>query len=235
MPEATLFVKLLYYTPEPERACATAARQSHSAVGVKELTQKMSDEQVNAFLKKIIKLNHLSVIEHASFTFGIEGVSRALTHQLVRHRLASYTQQSQRYVKANDFSYVIPPSIKNNPALEKKFVDEMNSVAKIYSEFLEAGVNAEDARFLLPNACETKIVVTMNARELLHFFKERSCVLAQWEIRGLAEEMLRQCREIAPTLFAHAGPSCVVDKVCWQGKRSCGKWKAIEGARWEGE
>ena len=231
--ETKLNVVLLAHTPDPERACASAARQCYSDISVKELKENMSDQQVKNLLDQVIKSGHTSTLEHASFTFGIEGISRACSHQLVRHRIASYSQQSQRYVNAKDFNYILPPSLSSNPELKKKFEDFIKTAADAYSELSNAGISNEDARFVLPNACETKVVVTMNARALLNFFKERTCVRAQWEIRALADRMLEECMKIAPTIFKYAGPSCVTDKVCRQGKRSCGKWKSIEGARLE--
>jgi thymidylate synthase (FAD) len=231
--ETKLNVMLLAYTPDPERACASAARQCYSDVGVKELKERMSDEQVKALLDQVIKSGHTSTLEHATFTFGIEGISRACSHQLVRHRIASYSQQSQRYVNAKNFNYLIPESIKSKPELKKKFEDFIKIASKTYTELSDSGISNEDARFVLPNACETKIVVTMNSRALLNFFKERTCVRAQWEIRALAVRMLEECKKVAPNIFKYAGPSCVAEKVCRQGKRSCGKWKLIEGARLE--
>jgi len=231
--ETKLNVMLLAHTPDPERACAAAARQCYSDIGVQELKERMSDEQVKTLLDQVIKSGHTSTLEHATFTFGIEGISRACSHQLVRHRIASYSQQSQRYVNAKNFNYILPPSIAANPELKKKFEDFIAIAAKAYTELSDSGISNEDARFVLPNACETKIVVTMNARALLNFFKERTCVRAQWEIRIMADRMLEECKKVAPNIFKYAGPSCFVEKVCRQGKRSCGKWKSIEGARIE--
>jgi thymidylate synthase (FAD) len=174
-------------------------------------------------------------LEHATFTFGIEGISRACSHQLVRHRIASYSQQSQRYVNAKTFNYIIPESIKRDKELKKKFEAFIKNSAETYATLSNAGIRDEDARFVLPNACETKIVVTMNARALLNFFKERICMRAQWEIRALAEKMLEECMEVAPVIFKYAGPSCETEMVCRQGKRSCGKYKTIKGARAVGQ
>jgi thymidylate synthase (FAD) len=230
--ETSVNVKLIKYTQEPERTCAMAARQCYSAAGVKELQEKMTDEQVAKLLNDVIKSGHTSVLEHALFTFAVEGISRACSHQLVRHRIASYSQQSQRYVNAKGFNYIIPSSIKSNPVMKEKFEAFMDGAAKAYAEFSDAGINNEDARFVLPNACETKIVISMNARELVcNFFKERTCERAQWEIRAMAREMMKQCKEVAPNIFKFAGASCETDKICRQGSRSCGKWKSIEGAR----
>lgn len=231
MSEVNLNIELLYHTQEPERACAAAARQCYSARGAGELKDDLSEEEVAKLIRQIVKSGHHSVLEHASFTFAVEGVSRACTHQLVRHRLASYSQQSQRYVKAKDFSFIVPPMVKADAKALEAFNAAMTDSARAYSQLIEAGVKKEDARFVLPNACETKIVITMNCRELLHFFEKRTCVRAQWEIRAMAEEMLRLCKEKAPLIFEEAGPSCVSRKECREGSRSCGRWKAIEGAR----
>jgi thymidylate synthase (FAD) len=160
-------------------------------------------------------------LEHVSFTFGIEGISRALTHQLVRHRLASYSQQSQRYVKTEDFKYIVPYSIKNDKIALAKFEKIMQSLQEGYDELLKT-VPKEDARYVLPNAVETKIIVTMNARELVYFFKLRGCKRAQWEIRNLAIEMLKLVKKVAPIMFKNSGPSCLKGP-CTEGEMYCGK------------
>lgn len=202
-------VRLLYSTPEPERAIATAARLCYAAVGAAELMEKMSDEQVRKVLKTIISSGHLSALEHASYTFAIDGVSRALTHQLVRHRLASYNQQSQRYVEYSTTPvFVIPPEVAKNPGRLKVFEEACMSAFNDYRKLVDLGVAAEDARYLLPNAMETKIVVTMNTRELLHFFELRCCKRAQWEIRAMALWMLDLVTPTAPYIFMDAGASC---------------------------
>jgi thymidylate synthase (FAD) len=181
-------------------------------------------------IRRIIGLGHLSVLEHAVFSFGIEGISRAASHQLVRHRVASYSQQSQRYVAASaDFEHVIPPSIAGRPELARQFARAMRDAGKRYVELLAAGVPAEDARFVLPNAAATRIIVTMNARELRHFFTLRCCLRAQWEIRGLAELMLGLVRDAAPVLFERCGPSCVA-AACPEGKLACGRLREVRAA-----
>ena len=173
------------------------------------------------------RMGHTSTFEHVSFTFAIEGVSRVLTHQLVRHRIASYSQQSQRYVKEHDFERIVPPSIARDPAVKARFDELCNAIQGFYNDMTEAGIPAEDARYILPNATETKIVVTMNARSLLHFFELRCCSRAQWEIRELANRMLEEVRQVAPVLFAKAGPTCVTQRVCHEGKMSCGRLKQL--------
>jgi len=230
MAEAKLKVVLLRYTPEPERACAAAARQCNSAAGVEELTQKITGEEVARVLENIVKNGHHSVLEHAYFTFGVEGISRACSHQLVRHRIASYSQQSQRYVKETAFDYVIPPQVKNNGQALEAFEKAMQTAQEHYNTLKGLGIKSEDARFVLPNACETKIVITMNARELLYFFEKRLCLRAQWEICQMARAMLEECKKVAPLIFKHAGPTCETEGICWEGKVSCGKYKTIPGA-----
>lgn len=215
-------VELLYCTPNPERAIATAARLCYAPIGAKELLENMSDDQENRVLSTILDSGHFSTLEHASFTFAVDGVSRALTHQLVRHRLASYNQQSQRYVKyKNGIETITPQSVKDNAEAAQVFSQAIAATTKAYEKLLELGIPAEDARFLLPNAAETKIVVTMNARELLHFFDHRCCNRAQWEIRELAWRMLELVKPLAPRVFAKAGAPCV-SGACPEGKMTCG-------------
>ncbi|NTV51562.1 MAG: FAD-dependent thymidylate synthase [Candidatus Firestonebacteria bacterium] len=219
-------VILLQHTQEPERVVAQAAKLCYSAVGLEAIAEKLTPEKTAGFIQTLAQMGHLSAFEHAGFTFGIEGVSRALTHQLVRHRLASFSQQSQRYVTLREFPYITPPSLAQKPELKKRFDETLNSLGQAYGELLAAGIPAEDARYLLPNACETKIVVSMNARELLHFFALRCCNRAQWEIHALADEMLRVVKPVAPALFAQAGPGCV-SGACPEGKMSCGNMAEV--------
>jgi len=220
--ETKLNVKLLRSTSDPEDLIAAAARLCYSKSDIDELFEKMTHEKSVDLLKRLVEMGHESPTEHAVFTFAIEGVSRALTHQLVRHRIASYSQQSQRYVKGSDFKYIIPPSIKNNKEAKEKFEKIMENLAKEYDEFNKIAPN-EDSRFILPNAAETKIIVTMNARSLKNFFTRRCCNRAQWEIKQLADEMLKLCRKAAPELFGKIGPNCYSLGYCTEGKMSCGK------------
>ena len=222
-----LKVKLLDYTPEPERVVAMAARLCYSAAGAEELSERLSDEKVREMVEKMVALGHASTIEHVSFTFGIEGVSRVLTHQLVRHRIASYDQQSQRYVAAHDFKYITPPSIGENPEAKKKFDNLIQSIRNTYDELTELGIPKEDARYVLSNATETKILVTMNARTLHHFFNLRCCYRAQWEIREMAYMMLKEVQRVAPTLFKNAGASCVNTGRCPEGEMTCGRFSEM--------
>ena len=217
-----MHVELLYHTPDPERAIATAARLCYAPVGAAELMETMPDERVKSVLSTIMESGHFSTLEHASYTFAIDGVSRALTHQLVRHRIASFNQQSQRYVKFKDgVDVVVPDSVKAAPETQAVFDEAIEACVSAYKKLLDAGVPAEDARYLLPNAAESKIVVTMNVRELLHFFNLRCCNRAQWEIREMAHRMLELVRPTAPFVFAAAGAPCV-SGTCPEGKMSCG-------------
>lgn len=221
-----MIVQLLTHTPDPEQVVAAAARLCYSDAAIGELLEKSRTDR-EAFLKKILGLGHLSVLEHASFSFGIEGISRACSHQLVRHRIASYSQQSQRYVShAERFAAVTPPSIADRPQLKARYETLLAEVHEVYRELLAAGVPAEDARFVLPNAAATKIVVTMNARSLWHFFSLRCCRRAQWEIQIMAKAMLKEARRVAPLLFESAGPGCL-QGTCPEGAMTCGEVTAV--------
>ena len=199
-------VRLLYHTPDPERAVAVAARLCYAPIGAAELLETMGDEAIRRVLKTIITSGHTSTLEHASYTFAIDGVSRAMTHQLVRHRLASYNQQSQRYVSfAHEPEFIVPPDIAADAKKAAMFEQATREAFAAYRALIEAGVAAEDARYLLPNATETKIAVTMNIRELLHFFELRCCRRAQWEIREVAQRMLDLIEPTAPYIFMDAG------------------------------
>ncbi len=215
-------VHLLSHTPDPERAIAVAARLCYAPVGAAELLETMSDEAVRKVLKIIVSSGHNSALEHANFTFAIDGVSRALTHQLVRHRVASYNQQSQRYVSyVDEPEFIVPPAVAEDPVALKRFKAVNSNAFAAYRELLESGIPAEDARYVLPNAMETKIVVTMNVRELLHFFELRCCNRAQWEIRVLALTMLDLAEPFAPYIFLDAGAACRRG-ACREGKMTCG-------------
>ena len=221
-----MLVQLLTHTPDPEQVAAAAARLCYSDASISQLLER-APEQAPKLLRKILDLGHLSVLEHASFTFGIEGISRACSHQLVRHRIASFSQQSQRYVSHDTpFEAVIPESLAGRPELQAKFTEHLAATHALYRELLDAGVPAEDARFVLPNAAATKLVLTMNARELHHFFALRCCRRAQWEIRAMAKEMLRLARQAAPLLFADAGPGCLRG-ACPEGAMTCGEAAAV--------
>lgn len=220
-------VKLLRHTPEPEKTVAMSARLCYSPIGAAQLEKKMTDEQAAKLVRKLVSMGHFSTLEHVTFTFAIEGVSRVLTHQLVRHRIASYSQQSQRYVKEHNFETIMPPTIAARPEAKEKFLKLMQEIQDLYNELTEQGIPAEDARYVLPNAAETKIVCTFNVRSLLNFFSLRCCSRAQWEIRQLAEKMLAECKKVAPVLFENAGPTCVSEGICREGEMSCGRLQAI--------
>ena len=241
-------VRLIAHTPEPEKVVAAAAKLCYSDAHITDLLDGLTEEKTAKFLTMLSDLGHASPIEHASFTFAIEGVSRSLLAQITRHRIASFSVQSQRYVKENSFSYVVPPEIEANEGAKALYIKTMDDIQKSYvalSDLLyekhlaELGgpeiagnktkarkMAIEDARFVLPNACETKIMMTMNARSLYNFFRLRCCNRAQWEIRALAWQMLDICRETAPALFKKAGPACLYG-ACDQGKMSCGRAEEV--------
>ena len=208
-------MKLLWYTPNPELVCATAALTSSKSYGPSEILQRFTKDKARKTVERIISLGHYSIIEHAYFTFSIEEVSRALTHQLVRHRMASYIEQSQRYVKYGDFKhFVVPKTIAENEEAKKIYESALTQVSETYRKLMNLGVPKEDARFILPNATKTNIFVTMNARGLRHFFNLRCCARAQWEIREVAIDMLNQVKRVAPGLFQNSGPFCVEFGYC---------------------
>ncbi len=219
-------IELLAYTPEPESVCNLGAKACVS-VDIPRL------DWVLRALDHALESGHESVLEHASFTFTIEGISRACSHQLVRHRMASYSQQSQRYVRMDKFDYVVPESIRDMEGLWHKekegtlttsevYVELMDYISELYVRMIRVGIPEEDARYILPNACTTNLVVTMNARELRHFFSLRCCERAQWEIKQVADMMLDLVKEVAPTIFEDAGPRCKQMGYCPE-KRGCGR------------
>jgi len=211
-------VELIAHTPEPDIIAAAAALLTHSSSDFEDL-KKEDEDKLRKVLRAVIDMGHTSVVEHAYFTFAISGVSRALTHQLVRHRIASYSQQSQRYVE-QEMNYIIPPSIKKN--FKEEYEEMMKKIWDFY-EKLKEHVPVEDARYVLPNAACSRIVVSMNARSLLNFFELRCCLHAQWEIRKLAWKMLKLVRKVAPTIFEKAGPPCKTKHICPMNKKSC-RW-----------
>ena len=243
-------VVLLAHTPNPEATVAAAAKLCYSSSTIEGIREGLTPEKTASFVEMLAEIGHESPIEHVSFTFGVEGISRACSHQLVRHRIASYSQKSQRYVNEDSFEYVIPPEVEKIPEAKEEFIRQMKMIddgykqlaelltAKHTEAFIAEGLDEktalqrakkkaiEDARFLLPNACETKIVVTMNARSLMNFFRHRCCNRAQWEIKEVADQMLKLVLEVAPNLFKNAGPSCVAGG-CPEGKMTCGKIKEV--------
>ncbi len=230
-----LSVRILKYTPAPEELIAMGAKLCYSATDMDKLEAGILAKEQGKFIEKLMDKEHLSPLEHVCFTFAIEGVSRSLLAQITRHRIASFSVQSQRYVtehsqknEGKTFDYIVPPSIE---ALGKEYVDkfekQMETIQGWYDEWcdlvsVDGHKGQEDARFVLPNAAETKMIVTMNVRELLHFFELRCCTRAQWEIRELATEMLKLVKKIAPNVFKKAGPSCVRGG-CSEGEMTCGK------------
>jgi len=213
-------VKLIGFTPNPEKLPAMAAKLTHSKSKFEDLN-KSPDKELKGILKHVLNLGHTSVIEHTSFSFAISDVSRSLTHQLVRHRIASYAQQSQRYVNLNEPNYVTPPKIAKNKEMIKVYDETMNNIWREYNKLLDLGIPAEDSRYILPNATCTNIIVTMNARSLLNFFELRCCLHAQWEIRQLANRMLKEVKKVAPNIFKNAGPMCKSKGICPEEKKDC--------------
>ena len=227
--------QLIRYTADPEQTIALAAKLCYSGSEIDDLIEKIGEKDNAKFIRILTEMNHFSPFEHASFTFAIEGVSRALLAQITRHRIASFSVRSQRYVSEGDFNYVIPPKIKALGAdATKKFEAQMAQMVEWYREWqalLGTGEGAnEDARFVLPNACETKMIVTMNARELMHFFSLRCCNRAQWEIRGIAWQMLSEVLKVAPSVFGNSGPGCLRGP-CPEGKKCCGASKDVREKR----
>lgn len=243
-------VTLLAYTPLPEKVVAASARLCYSPSDIETVYEGLTEEKTASFVEMLAQIGHESPIEHASFTFGIEGVSRSLLAQITRHRIASFSVQSQRYVAEKAFEYVVPPEIEGIPEAKAEFLRAMEEDQRHYEnltallqkkheeEFLREGKTEkearrlagkkaiEDARFVLPNACATKMICTMNARSLLNFFSHRCCNRAQWEIRQVAEEMLRLVKEVAPHIFEKAGPPCLRG-ACPEGKMSCGQMAQV--------
>lgn len=231
-------VTLLNNTPHPEATIAAAAKLCYSNKSIHDLTLGASDDDAAEFIDRLMSLGHESPIEHVTFTFGIEGISRACSLQLVRHRIASYSQKSQRYVNESQFEYVTPEAMKEDPMTEAVYDETMQIIQERYDALREVLIKRyvkdgmdkkdaekkanEDARMVLPNACCTSIIVTMNVRSLFNFFKHRCCNRAQWEIREMADEMYKLCYAVAPNIFKYAGPGCVTGR-CTEGKMSCGK------------
>ncbi len=214
-------VKLLSYTKDAEKLCAAAAHSCYSKESASEILENINSKNWARLLEAPLSMGHQSVIEHACYTFSIGGVSRACTHQLVRHRIASFSQKSQRYVSVEKPDYVIPPSISKDEEAKERFISLMDKIWEEYA-YLSQKVPIEDARYVLPNATKTHITVTMNARELWHFFSLRCCRRSQLELREVADKMLMLAREASPLIFKNAGPECLRGK-CPEGKLSCGK------------
>ena len=232
-----LKVELIQHTPLPQELIALSAKLCYSKSSIDDLKDKISLKDQSAFIDRLMNMGHESILEHVTFTFGIEGVSRVLLAQLTRHRIASFSVQSQRYVSyENGFGYIIPESILAlGDEAVKKYNKQMETIESWYVDWQQQLGNKgessnEDARFVLPNACETRIIMTMNVRELRHFFSLRMCMRAQWEIRRMAEEMFMICFKTAPSLFRNAGPACLRGK-CPEGEKSCGRSVQIKEKR----
>ena len=243
-------VRLITFTKDAEKIVSAAAKLCYSPASIDDIIDNLESEDSQKFVKMLSSLGHESPMEHVTFTFGIEGISRACLAQLTRHRIASYSVQSQRYVEEKKFGYVTPPEINQNKALKKIYDESMDYIHNMYlkvaevlkqkhfEDLIDAGEDEksavskaqkmaiEDARFLLPNACNTKLILTMNVRSLKNFFNLRCCNRAQWEIRSLACQMLKLVKEVAPTIFINDGPSCLRG-VCPEGKISCGKIQEV--------
>ena len=232
-----LKVELIQHTPLPQELIALSAKLCYSRSSIDDLKEKISLKDQSDFIDRLMNMGHESILEHVTFTFGIEGVSRVLLAQLTRHRIASFSVQSQRYVSfEKGFGYIIPESIRalGEDAVEK-YSKQMETIESWYIDWQKQLGNKgessnEDARFVLPNACETRIIMTMNVRELRHFFSLRMCMRAQWEIRKMAEEMYNLCYQTAPSLFRNAGPACLRGR-CPEGEKSCGKAAEIRAKR----
>ena len=218
-----MLVKLLSHTTDPERTVAMAGRLCYSGCDIASLESKTDDDNAAKLIEKLVQMGHLSVLEHASFTFGIEGISRACSHQLVRHRIASFSQQSQRYVELRDLDFTVPPGIAADQVAAEEFSAFIETAQTCYNKLLDRGIPAEDARYVLPNAGETKLIFTANARSLLNFFELRLCTRAQWEIRQVAAVMLAEVRTVAPDIFKLAGPTCESSGYCREGEKGCGR------------
>lgn len=229
--EAELGVYLVDSTRDPEQVVAVSIRRCYSNKPALELMEKISEEKRAELIKMVNENGHVSTTEHAAFVFAIEGISRTASHQLVRHRIASYSQESQRYVDLSkeELLYIVPPKIRNKPEVLDVFQQQMRTAETVYSDLLRRGIDPEDARFVLPNATETKIMVTMNSRAWGEFLQKRLCRRAQWEIRGAAMGIAQLLKMRASKLFENVGPTCLTEGICWEGKRSCGLWQAIEG------
>ncbi|MFP4201187.1 MAG: FAD-dependent thymidylate synthase [Clostridia bacterium] len=216
-------VDLIQYTPDPDLTVAMAAHLCYSPSSIEDLKKKMDESEVARLIRLLRSLGHLSPFEHAHFVVGIEGLSRVASHQLVRSRIASYSQQSQRYIDQRGFEYVTPPQIRKDPTLKVLYERHMDESRDLYRRLREAGVEREDARFVLPGAASSNIIMSKNARAWLEWFELRTCTRSQWEIRILANKIMRLLRKVAPYLFEVSGPPCVTQRLCREGKMSCGR------------
>lgn len=220
-------VKLIRYTPDPELTIAAAARVSMSGLTIGETFEETSRQAASRLLKQLIAAGHLSPLEHASFTFSIEGISRVTSHQLVRHRIASYTQQSQRFVMLREPQYIVPRSFSASPELRSRYIELVDAAFRLYSDMVALGIPAEDARYILPEATVTRLVMTMNARELVHVCSLRLCHRSQWEIMELFQRVKEEVSKVAPTLGEQLVAKCYRLGYCDEPE-SCGLFPTRE-------
>lgn len=215
-------VSLISHTTDPASTVAAAAKLCYSDCSALDIQEKQDRSKVKEFISLLHASGHLSPLEHASFSYAVDGLSRVASHQLVRHRIASFSQQSQRYVVMGNPQCVLPPSVSKHKEANALYQQQVKSAHEVYEKLVSLGVPKEDARFILPHGWETRLVITMNARELHHFFALRLCRRAQWEIQALAREMLRLVLTVAPELFSAAGPACLSQTGCCE-KTPCGR------------
>lgn len=218
MPE----VRLLAHTPEAERLVAVSARVCTSPVDFDRLEEQLTPGKIRKLVRHLVEVGHHSTLEHVNFTWLVSGISRVASHQLVRHRIASYSQASQRYISLEeDCPFETPPSLEGRDDWRERYDRHFRESHELYRSMVDDGIPCEDARFVLPQAVTTRVLFTMNARTLLHFFALRSCERAQHEIRAVARKMLALARDVCPTIFEKAGPPCVTEGRCRETQGDC--------------
>ncbi len=222
-------VRLINYTKNPEITVASAARTCFRDKIYESICEELKEEDVERIIKAVIIKNHLSVLEHITFTFSISGVSRVLTHQLVRHRIASYSQLSQQRVDSSELQFTIPPEIQKHPVLVKEYEEAVRNCQELYKRIVRSGISRGSARYVLPSSFNTKIMTTMNARSLFNLFAQRECQVEEWEFRELARIMHDKLMRVAPMIFKYAGPPCRTHQVCPEGKKigECGGYLGV--------
>jgi thymidylate synthase (FAD) len=226
--KSTQKVQLVTFTPNPDTVASIAARMCYSSGGIDSL---LEHDNITAVLPKVLASGHLSVLRHVMFTFAVEGISRACSHQLVRHSVGvGISQQSQRYVKSDSPTYIVPPTIENfgSKGLSRFFDTSIRHSWEQYKEVMAAGIPAEDARFLLPNAAETKMLISFTGEALLHLFEKRDCIRSQWEIKSIVNLMMPLVKSVAPIMFDKAGALCKTAGYCPEGGMSCGRAPTME-------
>ena len=224
MAKQELSVELISIPQNVLKVIYTACRTCYSAkLPYENFLNAPEPEKMLSLIKRVIGSGHYSTVEHIQLTFAVQNVSRACTHQLVRHRHMSFSQKSQRYVKEKgEFDYIVPKAIEKNPELNKKFEDFMQKTADLYQEFVESGILAEDARAILPNAAASSMTVSVNLRELIHLANLRLCTRAQYEIRCLVKAMVGEVIKVEPWLSEYLVPKCERLGYCDEDK-SCGR------------